>query len=148
MVIAGAVAIGFLLAIALYEFIKEIKNIGRLQKIAGIVCLVLTSYCCSLYFTVLQNWIWLISGLAVGLFCKAFLVKTRLHQILENALQNGIENVDEEDFMNTKKGKIVMVLVILLIIYSIISTACIYRLNQKINSMVIITDELREEITR
>lgn len=148
MAVAGAVAIGLLISLALYYFIKELKNINLSQRIVGIVFILLALYSCSLYFTDQSSWICVLIGVIAGLILRVYFVRTRLHTLFLNAFSNNAECIEEEDFMNTKKGKIVTVLVIGLVIYAIISTACIYKLNQKINSMVVITDELREEMTR
>lgn len=42
---------------------------------------------------------------------------------------------DQEDFMNTRLGKIMTVTCIILVIYMIISMFCIYKLNTKINTL-------------
>lgn len=50
---------------------------------------------------------------------------------------------DEEDFMKTKLGKILIVVCVLLVVYMFVSAACIYKLNEKINSVYEITQELK-----
>lgn len=53
------------------------------------------------------------------------------------------ESGSEDDFMNSKKGKIVTVVCILMVIYMIASSFAIYKLNAKINSVYEITQEMK-----
>jgi len=145
------VSIGILFSIALLCFVAEIRKINIFQKLAGAVALLLVVYSFSLYVKEFKSWLFMVGGIIVGIvlfwFYKFIFSKTKLHMLLM-CISEDNKDTGEEDFMNTKKGKIITAIVILLVIYSIISTACILKLNQKINSMVVITDELREEINR
>lgn len=52
---------------------------------------------------------------------------------------------DEEDYMKTRYGKIMTAVCILLVIYMFASAFCMYRLNQKINSVYEITQEMQNK---
>lgn len=52
---------------------------------------------------------------------------------------------EDEDFMKTKYGKIVMAVCILLVIYMFASAVCIFKLNQKINTVYEITQEMNND---
>lgn len=55
------------------------------------------------------------------------------------------DSFDEEDYMKTRNGKIMLIICIILVIYMIASAFCIYKLNQKVNSIYEITQELKED---
>lgn len=147
--IAGALITGLLFSTALYTLVAEFKRCELYKKIFAILLMIATLYCGSLYCEK-EYWVFALIGVAVGIvICFVYLrifVNSKLYGSLtvEQVLTESVE----EDFMTTKRGKIITIVVAILVVYAVISTACILKLNQKINSMVVITDELREEITR
>lgn len=146
----GVALAGILFGIILSLIVLNIKGFDKKLILGIVVILLLCVYALSIYVEA-ENIPVLLIGIAVGvvacLMYRFVLKDTKLFKLL-SAEGSGDAAHSEEDFMNTRLGKIVTIIVAVLVIYAIASTLCIFRLNQKINSMVVITDELREEIAK
>lgn len=103
--------------------------------------------------TLVIEYILMIAGVIVGLafekYClhiKEWLLRYdrpfRSLNIFENQC---FEGESEEDYMKTKYGKIMTIICILLVIYMFVSAFCMYKLNQKINSVYTITQEMQDK---
>ena len=146
----GVLLSGVLLGITSILLMLYIKKLKKLSIAGTILLYLLSLYAISIYVTA-ENIIQLIIGIVVGIaLCPLYkyIIKDSFVMKLLTTEERGVSASLEEDFMNTKLGKIVTIVVAVLVIYAIASTLCIFRLNQKINSMVVITDELREEIDK
>lgn len=143
----GLIICGILMSVLTCILITNFKKLDILSRILSAVVFLLLIF--SGYEYVVEKPILnLLIGVAFGLifyfiWVKIF-VKSKFYEMMIFEAESKIEAL-EEDFMNTKKGKIVTGIVAVLVVYAVISTVCILKLNSKINSMVAITNTLMEE---
>ena len=139
-----------------------LKDTGKKEKILSVICLVLILVLLAMYgkqdtLHIAISYVFLIISMVSALLFKGRLVT--LYEALKEAcaikasekekasekdktpVRNEEDLTEEEEEEMKKQQKIITVLCVVLILYMIVSTFCIYRLNSKINTLYDITME-------
>lgn len=146
--ILGLLTSGMLVSVVTCILISNFNMLDKATRLYCTITYILLVF--AVYSYVGKNGlIILLVGIAAGLICyfaySKFFTKSSLYKLMILEKESSEKELLEDDFMSTRKGKIVTVIVAVLVVYAIVSTFCILKLNSKINSMVSITNSLIEE---